>query len=193
MVFSRAYYQVLNFNGVIQGLRNIPNIEEEQDGSFVWFEELGDEAIRGLGNISVTKERLVIECTSAARLERGKKLLAKYIGPFLRHKTDTFQDPWQAVREYGKRPEKDKVKEEVPREVQEGIIKGYLDTHYRKWLDTPLPALAGKTPRAAAKTKNGRQQVTDLLQEMENREERGKLTRGYGYDFSWLWEELGLK
>jgi len=193
MAFSRAYYQVLDFNGVIQGLRNIPNIEEGKDGSFVWFEEVGDETIRGLGNILVAKERLVLECISAERLEKGKKLLAQQIGPFLRYKTDTFQDPWQAVREYRKRPEKDKDKEEIPREVQEGIIKGFLDTHYREWLDTLLPALGGKTPRAAVKTKIGRQQMSDLLQEMENREERGKHTWGYGYDFSWLWEELGLK
>jgi hypothetical protein len=42
----------------------------------------------------------------------------------------------------------------------------YLTNHYRQWLDYPLPALRGKTPRQAAKDPKLRQQLAALIRAM---------------------------
>jgi hypothetical protein len=62
--------------------------------------------------------------------------------------------------------------------------------HYADWLDHPLPALAGKTPREAARTAQGRSAVDVLLKDMENHEQRS--TRDAAFDFSTQRRELGL-
>lgn len=38
-----------------------------------------------------------------------------------------------------------------------------LRAHYRQWLDDPLPALAGQTPRQAASSREGRDQVARMI------------------------------
>jgi hypothetical protein len=66
------------------------------------------------------------------------------------------------------------------------------DEHYRGWLDEPIPALDGKTPREAVRTKRGRERVAELLREIENMGERDRLEGRPAYDPGWMWEELGL-
>jgi uncharacterized protein (DUF2384 family) len=66
-------------------------------------------------------------------------------------------------------------------------LKEYLDQHYQKWLDTPLPALQGKTPRKAMATKEGQRQVENLLRSMEYHHQSHMK-----YDTAWIRKELGL-
>jgi hypothetical protein len=63
--------------------------------------------------------------------------------------------------------------------------------HYAAWIDAPLPALGGKSPRQAARTQRGREQVDLILRSMENGEHRagggppfdfGPLRRAFGID-----------
>lgn len=63
--------------------------------------------------------------------------------------------------------------------------------HYADWVDHPLPALDGRTPRTAARSKAGRRQLEVLLKDMEEHEARGP--KGQRYDFSGIRAELGLE
>jgi hypothetical protein len=38
----------------------------------------------------------------------------------------------------------------------------------------------------------GRAQVADLIREIEHAEARQERVKGFSYDISWIWEELGL-
>jgi hypothetical protein len=68
----------------------------------------------------------------------------------------------------------------------------FYATHYRKWVDEPVPALDGKTPREAAKLRTHAERVSLLIRELEGLYE-GALKEGRpAYDPSWLWTELGL-
>ena len=71
------------------------------------------------------------------------------------------------------------------------MVTQLMDRQMRHWLDDHIPALGGKTPRQAVRTKAGRKQVIDLLHGQEN------LTHsspgGRTYDFTWLYRELGLQ
>lgn len=43
-----------------------------------------------------------------------------------------------------------------------------LDDHYRRVLDQPVPTLGGRSPRAAARTAKGREEVAAWLKTLEN-------------------------
>ena len=66
--------------------------------------------------------------------------------------------------------------------------------HYRATLDQPIGMLGGKTPRACARTKAGRQKVAAWLKFLES--ESGRKRRAGdplgSYDFGWMWAELGI-
>jgi SEC-C motif/Protein of unknown function (DUF2384) len=68
----------------------------------------------------------------------------------------------------------------------------YYDKHYRGWVDTPLPALRGQTPREAAGSKDGRPRVVALLKDMDSRSARQRLDGHLACDLGWMWGELGL-
>jgi hypothetical protein len=76
--------------------------------------------------------------------------------------------------------------------VEAELLAEFYEQHYGKWLDEPLPALGGRTPRQAAASKSGRPKVVALLKHMENSTERQRREGLGGYDFSWMWEDLGL-
>ena len=81
---------------------------------------------------------------------------------------------------------------ELPLEVQAEVIQAFHDQHYRGWVDAPLPALGGQTPRAAARSKGGRPQVVALLKELESYAAHDRREGRPAYDFGWMWAELGL-
>ena len=60
-------------------------------------------------------------------------------------------------------------------------------------MDRPVPALANRTPRAAARSRLWRGKVVELLKGFENMSARGALDGRPAYDFQWMWRELGLE
>ena len=74
------------------------------------------------------------------------------------------------------------------------VMHSYLDDHYRRTLDDPLPMLDGKTLREAAATRKGRDRVVDWLKQLENAEHHRAAQQGHRpYDTAWLWRELGIE
>lgn len=73
---------------------------------------------------------------------------------------------------------------------EQALAREYKERHYRDWLDTPLPALGGKTPRAAARSAKSRETLDLLLRDMENRENR--LPPAARFDFRQIRRELAL-
>ena len=79
---------------------------------------------------------------------------------------------------------------EPPEPLPAEILQQMKATFYEDWLDEPIPALGGKTPRAAARTKKGREQLDVLLRHIENREAR--LPVGERFDVEQLRRKLGI-
>ncbi len=69
----------------------------------------------------------------------------------------------------------------------------YEERHYRSWIDTPLPALANKTPREAARLRALRSVLVGLLKDFTAASEHRRLSGQYAYDFPWMWAELGIE
>lgn len=91
-----------------------------------------------------------------------------------RYKTTVIQSPQSKLAEMKKesgsaqakhrQQEQDELNSRP--EVQAQIAE-YLRQHYRKWPEEKLPALNGKTPLQAVKTRDGKEMVEALLMEIE--------------------------
>jgi len=87
-------------------------------------------------------------------------------------------------------------KEAMPpilREAAARVMNEFLDRHYRRVIDEPLPAIGNVSPRAAAGTPEGRAKVIGWLKYLENSESHRARKEGTPpYDFTWMWQELGV-
>ncbi|MGE3624366.1 MAG: MbcA/ParS/Xre antitoxin family protein, partial [Bdellovibrionales bacterium] len=122
-----------------------------------------------------------------------KSLLGKNIGKPSRCERDV--DEVRAAKRTTKlrsspRTEKDRL----TIEQKSVALHAFMREHYTQWLDTPLPTFNGKSPRQMVKTREGREQIIDLLKEIESGQQRTEKGGNIeAFDFLWLWQELGLK
>jgi hypothetical protein len=190
LVLARASFDVHDRTALLRALAGHPELDRQDDGSFVWGEEAEDFR-RSLGRFILGPDRLVFETTSKQRVERGRAFLEELVGDAVRFRATRLRDAWAAAREgshgAGPAPPPD-----VPPEVEAELVGDFYERHYRGWPDTPLPALGGRTPRHAARLKTVRPRLVALLKDMEARSERLRRDGRPAYDFGWMWAELGL-
>jgi hypothetical protein len=194
LVFSRARYAVQDEDAVRHALDQSKSFEPDEDrAGYGWLNETEDATggRRAFGHVHIAGGELTLECSTRQRLERGKALLQFLAGDQLRHLDDDFTSWQSAMRD--RTPSTDPPKgSRLPPEVERELVQKVLEEHYRKWPDTPLMALDGRTPREAMATPEGRAQVVDLLKSLQNGEEH---KRGDGlawYDVSKLKAALGI-
>jgi hypothetical protein len=189
IVFAHAVFDIRDRAALQRALAAHPDLDRQDDSSYAWHEPAGnDEFRRGLGAFVVDKKRVVFETTSKARAERGRAFLETLAGEVVRYRATRFESVDAAMERLPTRGE-----DEIPPQVQAEVVGAYYDQHYRAWPDTPLPALRGRTPRAAAQSKTGRPRVIALLKDMESLSARERLEGRPAYDFGWMWGELGLE
>lgn len=76
--------------------------------------------------------------------------------------------------------------------IAQRITDLFLDDYYEKWINQPVQALDGKTPRESCQTVHGRAKVEDLLKELE-KIERARIKKGEPhYDINKVRARLGL-
>lgn len=192
IVFARAVFDVLDAAALERALAAQPALARAEGDRYEWLEpESAGGGRRSLGTFVRQPGRLVLETTSSARAERGRAFLESIAGAAVRHRATTLESVEQALRH---RPTPaDPEVAEVPPEIVARVAQDYYERHYRGWVDTPLPALGGRTPRAAAASKAGRPRLVALLKEMESRAARERLAGRPAYDFGWMWGELGVE
>ena len=111
----------------------------------------------------------------------------------VRAKLTKVQTVEQMMASHPDRREPAALANEIPPDVRASIVHESLDSHYRAALDQPLGMLGGKTPRACARTKVGREKVAGWLKFLESQSNRGRDADDpmASYDFGWMWIELG--
>ncbi|MGH7413121.1 MAG: hypothetical protein ACREKJ_02840 [Candidatus Rokuibacteriota bacterium] len=192
LVFATAVFDVRGRTALDRALAGHLALDRQDDGSYAWFEPGGSEEVRrGLCAFVLGDHRVVLETMSKARAERGRAFLEALAGEAVRYRTMSVEGVERALE---RRPPKAAgASDEIPPEVEAELVHTYYDQHYRTWVDTPLPALAGQTPRAAARSKAGRPRVVALLKDMESLSAREQRAGRPAYDFGWMWAELGLE
>ena len=194
LVFSKAVYEVLDEAAFRRAAESSPVHASDEDGDFSWFEAPAtsdDEPRRVLGHLRIQGGRLLLECQSRQRLERGRTALASLAPGALKHLGDEFTDWRQAMEQSRSRPPGAPAEPLAP-EVEREVLEEFYTRHYAGWPDTPLPALGGRTPREAVRTPDGREKVIALLKDFENSNERERRVGKYVYDFSGIQAELGI-
>jgi len=191
VVVSRAYYHFEDKGPILESLRKIEEFEEEKS-EFAWFGKRNEEGeAKLLGRVFFDGDTLVLECSSRERLKRGKEILQNCV-PGIRHKVDSYEDIYKHLDSLKEKPVP-KPPSDIPLEVQQQLLAKLMERHWRKWLTEKIPALGGKTPKQAVRSKKGREQVRELLKSFENMEEHNRKAGKGFYDFSWMWDELGIE
>jgi len=192
IVLCRTVFDVHDRAAAEATLVNHPELERQDDGSYAWLPEKADQAgfRRGFGTFVLEKGRVALETVSRQRAERGRALLEAAAGPAVSYRATSHENVQRALE---RRPaRRARPEDEVLPEAAE-IVQTFYDRHYRAWLDEPLPALDGRTPREAASLKSARPKVIALLKEMENLSARERLAGRPAYDFGWMWGELAIE
>jgi hypothetical protein len=188
LVFCEAHYEVRDVERLRARLASQPTLEPQdtEGDDYAWLDRRPNKRLGGgptvLGRIRHDTRTLVLETQSRERLERGRALLHRLAGNAIVHKVDTFTDIEAKLRE----PRTPRPEPEIPPEVQAQVLGPYLREQYlTRWVREPIPALGGRTPRAAARSKEGRAQVARLIDEAE----RASVDMPGGDDPA-LWNEL---
>ncbi|MBI5427517.1 MAG: SEC-C domain-containing protein [Nitrospinae bacterium] len=193
MVISKANYQIANQSALLEGLSALNDVEREDEGRFIWLDKTKDEERPTiLATFTVSGTTLDVETNSRGRLKRARALIDNIPGGPVKHRADSFQDPYQAMESSREKPP-GPGGTGIPPEVEEELIKKFLDKHYANWFDEKIPALNGKSPLEAVKTPAGKKEVIELLKLYENHEEKNRQQGKPVYDFAWMWERLNLK
>jgi len=164
-----------------EGLTSLPSF---------FVPEPGHGPHRVLGTIILEPDFLALLVQGEEHLAVGREILEEVLAGLISHREDFAQALEDLLQDASDElmDDLDALEEEIPPEEKQAILKEIFDNHYRQWLDRPLSALKGQTPRQAAQNPEGRRLVEDLLRVMEFSHEIGELE----YDVSWIRQELKL-
>jgi len=194
VLFSTAYFTIQDKKKVFDGLKQIKEFEEDYENTFIWFglgKLFGKDTV--FGRIKITDKELTLSCNSKERLAKGKEIILKNLYSLVKHKVDSYQDIAQAMKSKKSLSNDTKGKNEIPFEIQQQIYTQFQEEQSKKWMHESVPALNGKAPLEAVKTREGKTKVAELLKPFENMEERNKKIGQPYYDMSWMWDELNIE
>lgn len=147
-----------------------------------------------MGHVTINENKLILETNSEKRTQKGKKLLSKYLGDKIHFQQTLMETPEQKAKSLPNIASSEAISitpYDIP-EVQEQL-KLMAEKHWEAWFDSPIPALNDKTPRQAAKTKDGRERLEALLLHYErNDAQMNEKTHCFKADINYIKSELKL-
>lgn len=150
------------------------------------------------GDVIIQEGKLILKTNSVKRAEKGKKLLAKLLGNSIEFQKTLIESLQHTMKSLSQ-TKKDQNSEDAGKlnpmdipEIQEQI-KAMAKAHWESWFDQSLPALANKTPREAAKTEEGCEQLDALLLQFERMDEKRDKNDPFRADIDFIKKVLKLK
>jgi hypothetical protein len=170
IVWHTASFSLIDPAETRKHLMKRKDIDYDQEADeFVWSKParrnsgvIGDTVT--LGRLQLVGDELVLTVNSAERFAAARRWLEKL--PGVAFKTVQTR-AWDEIEK--DRPMDERLSGPEPVELTTEMVAGIqqmIDRQYMNWLDEPLPALGGRTPRQACHTDAGRRQVTDLIRTM---------------------------
>lgn len=144
-----------------------------------------------MGDITLHEDTLILETNSENRSKKGQTLLKKYLKEKIHFQSTLIESVEQKMKNSPSNgTEKQEVELQNNPEIQERL-KEMAQQHWLHWFDEPIPLLDHKTPREAAKTKKGREQLEALLLEYE-RNNLDQSNNAFKADIALIRSELAL-
>lgn len=195
---------------VAAALAGAPDIRDEDDGEhWIWFapekpprkgrkSPKGEDADTGRtihGHLTLGPTTLEVMVNSEDRATRIRNILAPFLDGLVQPPLVERITPEQAMAARGgiAAPATKSLPEGINQEDMREAVHQLLDRQYRNVLRQKIPALGDKTPRQAVRSAKGRQAVANWLKGFEQNNARLPADDPmHDYDFSWMWEELGI-
>ena len=140
-----------------------------------------------IGRAVLDGNRLRVESNSVARADALKRRIKAATGRLLRLRVRDISDGASMFKQ---------AQAQAPRPVPpsdprlQAVLREALNRHYGSWVDSPIPALDGATPREAAARPMLRPRLVALLKDLEYLE--GAKPEAERFDAGQLWRELGI-
>jgi hypothetical protein len=200
MLWTKVRFEAADpqqLSAALDTLEGLERADEEGASVWSWSGRNKDGKPVSLGRLELRGASLTLEANSAERATRGRAILEALSGAGLRHVATTHVDPEHSLRRAIRDPEASQKaavqSSSLPPEMNEALVLGFQAAHYRSWLDEPIPALEGKTPRQAVQDPALKPRLITLLHGLEEMYERALKDGVPAYDSSWMWSELGLE
>lgn len=181
--FHKLVYDIDSAQIAFDALKHLSSVSEEsellaeaewQDGrlekvQFAWTKAgnamHAEWSNTSLGWIEIAGTRMTVQLQSRERAERFRELAASALGERGRYRMSEIRDLAQAMAEH--RQQAGPTPAPVSSPEIDALLHAQLADHYRRWVDMEIPALAGRTPRDAVSSPDGREQVEALLRQFE--------------------------
>lgn len=191
----------------------LPALSKENDGFWNWLEtakKIGkapahkaasaqtfsttmDNGATVLGNVEIIGKAVTLSVNSQGHATRGKAMLEVALEGLVRAPLLERQTVGRMMAASPRRSVRNSEPPPLPPDELKRVVHQGLTDHYRRTLDDPIPALGIRSPRQAAKTAKGRDKVIAWLKMLENSSGRQNPDDPIAsYDFTWMWEELGV-
>jgi hypothetical protein len=199
-LYSCALYEHREFKFLRETLAGMNGLEADSatinasDGSRArWVQRRSAETDkpRIVTRLTLTPTQLVVETDSREQLDTLKHQLASALGFSLHFRGEAIVPPPHLLSEEELDAEQP-VRAVVTPEQDATLLQAFLESAYLDWTDREAPVLGGKTPRHAAMTPAGREQVARLLDDMERDDPGWSRIGRPAFDYNVLRGHVGI-
>ncbi len=155
------------------------------------FASIFEDGSVSMASVELKAQTLELETNSPQRALKAQALLGPVIGPFV---GEPVLESQTLAEMSASRPAGDEsaASSSLSADEERSVVHQMIGHHYRALLDQPVPMLGNVSPRTAAKTNKGREDLVGWLKLIENSVAREHEPSMSGYDVRWMWEELGV-
>lgn len=165
MIFATLTYSHQNREIIKKGLLKFRDIRLDEEtlasDHLVWLNK--EDTV--LGHIHLTNDDLQLETNSKRRASSWKSKIKSLPMKYIKTSEKTVAE---MMKEHENIPPSASQSEDIPEDVLKELAQQFWGKYYNTWPNESLPALDGLTPKQAVKSKDGRQAVSDLIDEFEN-------------------------
>ena len=192
LVLASAVYGIKKRDEVIGRLEAIESLtlitKPDDEIKIFSLEKSGENDLSGA--VEVEEDRITVETYSLQMLGRAKTFIERELSGLVEH----LEDRTKGMETYkNEKKENAKLNRLPPGIKSRRELDRTLEEYYAGWIDLPLPALKGLSPRDAANTAEGRNDLRIVLEDLENFYEHARLRGEPYFDISGIKKELGLK
>ena len=202
MMLTTDHFTVRDRDRLIASLENEPDVEGDAKSGWARLEgpvsEEVPQRIRCSITLSKRPNRVEVFTRTLAAADEAREWFGGIAGDSVRHLTRELSDPAHLFKDASRSkppgvPAPTMGGDDFTPEERTELMQQVLEQLYHDWADKPIPALEGKSPRQALRTKTGKAQVLRLIRSYVANEKRQAEAEGrVPADLGFLLRELGL-